>query len=140
MIRASGDFGDGRGRGRNQTRWSNFCNAAWGCIRNYVNGEIQLIGSKASREIIANLRNRGEQFRNEIGNQMSSLTDVQGELVIWVRNMAQSVDYKLTGNGGRNGKQEHVSDAMYAEILKLIQAVGGTEKNRQMAQLQWAKS
>ena len=66
-IRTSGDFVDERDRGNNQTRWLNFCKAARGRIRNYMNEQIQLAGSKVSQEILAKLRTRCEQFRNEVG-------------------------------------------------------------------------
>ena len=45
--------------------------------------------------------------------------------------MAQSVDYKLTENEGRNGKQEKVPNSMYTDMLKLSKALGA---NREEAQ------
>ena len=56
-IRMSCDFVDERDRGKNnQTRWFNFCKAVWGGIHNYMNYQIQLIGSDVSREIPDQLR------------------------------------------------------------------------------------
>ena len=57
MVRASGDFGDGRDRRSNRTRWLNFCKGIWGCIHNYMNERIQLIDSKVSEEIVEKLGN-----------------------------------------------------------------------------------
>ena len=95
-IRMCGDFVDERDRRNTQTRWFNFCNAVWSGIHNYMNGQIQLTGSNVSQGILWKLKKRFERFRHAIGTQLNSLNDVQGEIGSGAKNMAQSVEYKLT--------------------------------------------
>ena len=54
----SGDLVDERVRGNNQTRWFNSRKASRGEIHNYANGQIQLIGSNVSQDILEKLRKK----------------------------------------------------------------------------------
>ena len=99
-----------------------------GGIHNYLNGQIQFIGSKVSLEILEKLRNSCEQFRNEIGAQLNSLKEAKGEIVSGVETTAQAVEYKLTENEESNNKPEKVSTSMYTDLQKITQVLG---KNRE---------
>ena len=71
-IRRSGDFVDEGDRGPIQTQLYEFCKKVWR-IRNYTNGEIQHIGSRASRGILEKVRSRRDKFANEVGAQLDLL-------------------------------------------------------------------
>ena len=64
-ARLSGDFADERDHGPNQAKRFDFCKTDRAGIHNYMNEQIQHIGSKVSQEILAMLKSSCEQFRNE---------------------------------------------------------------------------
>ena len=77
-------FFDERDRISNQTRRFNFCKTVWGPIQIYLNGQIEVVGSRLCQEMVQVLRRSCEIFGNEMGIRMSSLKDVQGGLsAVW---------------------------------------------------------
>ena len=114
MIRTSGDFVDERDRVGNQTRRFKFRKEEWGPIHKYMNGRIKEIGSKVSLEMEGGIGESYEHLGHEAGSQMSSLRDVQGDIVSGVGNMAQDLERKLTDNAERNNKREQLMASTYA--------------------------
>ena len=92
-------------------------------VHNYMNEQIQHVGSNVSKAILAKLRSRCEQFRIEVGAQLDSLRGVQGVIVGGVGNLTQAVENKLTENEERIGEQVRVLETLRSNV-GIIQEIG----------------
>ena len=96
----------------------------FGVIRNYIDGEIQCLGSVVSREVLESLRLSFVHFRDEIGTQLNHIRNAQGKIVGGGRNLAKAVCSKLTENSKRNEKREQVLVDLYQAMRKVMTEIG----------------
>ena len=67
--------------GGNQIQWYDLRRQARGGVHAYMDGEIQFLWSRVHRDVLAKLNWSCELFRDEVGTQLSSLREVQWQLV-----------------------------------------------------------
>ena len=79
-IRKCDDFADEYDHGGNESQWYNFRRQAWGGIHAYMADQIQVLWSRAHRDVLAKLNLSCELSRDAAGTQLNRLRGVQGQL------------------------------------------------------------
>ena len=91
---------------------------AWEGVHSDIDAQIQFIGERAHRDVLAKLRLSFELFRDEVGTHLNCLMDVKEQLDGGVNYMPKASDCKLIASTERSDMIDNVISEIFAVTQK----------------------
>ena len=95
---------------------------------NQMDVQIQVLWSYVHQHVLTRLNISGESSRGELGAQLNWVSNIQGELVQGVHQLANAVDRKLIQNDQRSATQEGMIKELYTAMQELMGPIGKNRK------------